>query len=169
VDETSPAEPAHFSGTTLVEGERIVLGGPFPATVVRFAGIYGPGRTRMIEAVRSGAAIISTTQSYVNHIHRDDCAGVLRHVMNLGQPDPFYIGVDNEPVERGAMLRWLAQRLGVPEPPVSREGKGESVRAMRGNKRCSNARLLTTGYAFQYPTFREGYGALIEGQYDSGQ
>jgi hypothetical protein len=29
------------------------------------------------------------------------------------------------------------------------------------NKRCSNARLVAAGYAFRYPTFREGYGALL--------
>jgi nucleoside-diphosphate-sugar epimerase len=162
VDEASPAEPAHFSGAALLEGEKIVLGGPFPATVVRLAGIYGPGRTRMIETVRSGDATIPATPSYVNHIHRDDCAGALRHVLNLDNPEALYIGVDSEPVERGDMFRWLAQRIGVPEPAVATQRDSESVRAMRGNKRCSNARLIATGYVFRYPTFREGYGALID-------
>lgn len=162
VDETSPTEPAHFSGTALLEGEKTVLGGPLPATVLRLAGIYGPGRTRMIETVRSGAATIPATPSYVNHIHRDDCAGALRHLLYLDEPGALYIGVDNEPVERGDMFRWLAQRLGVAEPGVAAQRDSESVRAMRGNKRCSNARLIATGYAFRYPTFREGYGALID-------
>ncbi|MBX7255164.1 MAG: SDR family oxidoreductase [Candidatus Hydrogenedentes bacterium] len=161
VDEDSPAEPSHFSGVVLLRGEQTVLKGPFPSTVVRFAGIYGPGRTRMIESVRNGTATVSSTPTFVNHIHRDDCAGALRHLLMLQEPAPLYIGVDNEPVERGDMFRWLARRLGVPEPGGSGEPDSESVRAMRSNKRCSNARLRATGYEFRYPSFREGYEALL--------
>ena len=41
--------------------------------------------------------------------------------------------------------------------------RGEAgPRRARGNKRCRNARLLASGYAFRYPTFREGYRAVIE-------
>jgi len=29
------------------------------------------------------------------------------------------------------------------------------------NKRCRNAKLVASGYAFRYPTFREGYTALL--------
>jgi hypothetical protein len=32
---------------------------------------------------------------------------------------------------------------------------------MRANKRCRNDRLLASGYSFRYPTFREGYSALL--------
>lgn len=161
VDESSPAVPTHFSGTALLEGERIVQSGAFPATVVRLAGIYGPGRTRMIESVRAGTATIPAAPAYVNHIHRDDCAGVLRHLLSLDDPAPLYIGVDDDPVERGAMFRWLAQEMGAPEPRVSAEAETDSIRVMRGNKRCSNARLRATGYEFRFPTYREGYGALM--------
>jgi nucleoside-diphosphate-sugar epimerase len=42
VDERSPAEPTHFSGRRLLEAEAVLMDCPFPGTVVRFAGIYGP-------------------------------------------------------------------------------------------------------------------------------
>ena len=44
VDEDSPTEPVRYAGKRLLEGERLLLSGPFPATIVRLAGIYGPGR-----------------------------------------------------------------------------------------------------------------------------
>ena len=160
IDETSPTAPAYFSGATLLEGERVVLGGPFPATVVRFAGIYGPGRTRLIDSVRAGTATLPVSPAYVNHIHRDDCAGILHHLMMMDNPEDVYIGVDCEPVERGELLRWLADQLGVPGPHVATEEEPLSIRVQRGNKRCSNARILAAGYSFRYPTYREGYGAL---------
>ena len=34
----------------------------------------------------------------------------------------------------------------------------------RSNKRVRPARLLASGYRFRYPSFREGYGELIEGR-----
>jgi hypothetical protein len=32
-------------------------------------------------------------------------------------------------------------------------------------KRCSNKRLLESDYRFIYPTYREGYQALLEGKH----
>lgn len=160
VDEHSPAEPRHFSGLRLLEGERLVRACPFPATVVRLAGIYGPGRTRLVESVRRGEATIPAgPPTYANRIHRDDCVGALRHLIDLEPVEPLVLAADHEPAETGAVLSWLAERLGAPPPAVAEP----AVRGRYGrtsNKRVSNARLLASGYRFRYPTFREGYGAL---------
>ncbi len=163
VDESSPTEPEDFTGRLLLEGERLLLRGSLPVTVVRFGGIYGPGRTRLIESVRTGRAVSrGGAPRYKNRIHRDDCAGALRHLMNRGAPDSLYIGVDEEPADETAVLHWIAQQLGV-SPPRCAAPSANSVR--RGsNKRCRNARLLRSGFRFRYPTFREGYGALIRGE-----
>jgi nucleoside-diphosphate-sugar epimerase len=155
VDEESSAEQRHFSGATLLEGERVVVGGPFRATVVRLAGIYGPGRTRLIDSVRNGTATIPAAPSYINLIHRDDCAGILHHVLTMNKPAPLYLGVDNEPVDRRELIAWFAKQLGVPTPPI--DTNAPSARSLRGNKRCRNARVRGTGYQFIYPTYREGY------------
>jgi len=163
VDETSPTEPTHFSGRRLLEGEKIVRDGPFASTVVRFGGIYGPRRTQLIESVRSGRAVWrKSPPQWTNRIHRDDCAGALAHLMRLERPEQLYLGVDCEPAEQGAVMRWLAGALGAPVPRPVRAGD-PGLRAARGNKRCRNERLLASGYAFLYPTYREGYRALLEG------
>lgn len=156
VDEDSPTEPEAFSGRRLLEGERTVLDGPFPATVLRLAGIYGPGRTRSIER---GLAVPERDgpPDYTNRIHRDDCAGALRHLMLLPEPEKLYIGVDHEPADRRTVAEWLAERLdAVPEE------KSSDTNRRRTNKRCSNARLFASGYEFLYPTFREGFAPLLE-------
>ena len=162
VDETSPTEPAHISGRLLVEGERVVAAAPFPTTIVRLAGIYGPGRASLIDRVRTGKAVIPAgLPAYMNRIHLDDCAGTLFHLMMLREPEPLYLGVDNEPADKATVLNWLAERLGVEPPPIA-EGAKPSGRASRGNKRCRNTRLLRSGYVFRHPTFREGFASLIE-------
>ncbi len=158
VDEDSPAEPETYSGRRLLEGERVVLGGPYPATVLRPAGIYGPGRTRSVDRALE-APPPEAPPVYTNRIHRDDCAGALRHLALLPKPGPLYLGVDHEPAEKRAVAEWLAARLGV---PVREQTSSGSARR-RTNKRCSNARLVSTGYEFRYPTFREGFAALLGG------
>jgi nucleoside-diphosphate-sugar epimerase len=161
VDETSPTEPPGFSGRRVLEGERLMLGCGVPAVILRLAGIYGPGRTRLIDRVRGGDAVVAdrTTPRWTNRIHRDDCAGAAHHLLGRSDATGIWIGVDHEPAEEGAVLDWLAARLGVPPPRRAAEP------ATRGrpdtNKRCSNRKLLASGYRFRFPTFREGYAALL--------
>jgi len=157
VDEASPTEPTSFQGQILLESEQTALGSPFDTSVVRFGGIYGPGRTRMLDKLRRRAMRIGESPVFTNRIHRDDCAGVLEHLLDAEKPEPVVLAVDNEPVTRREVLDWIAERMGVEhagiDPDAAPTGK---------NKRCNNARLLASGYQFTYPTFREGYGALID-------
>jgi nucleoside-diphosphate-sugar epimerase len=161
VDEDSPAEPENFSGLRVCEGERIVREGPWPATVLRLGGIYGPRRTRLIDRVRAGRAVYADGPTrYSNRIHRDDCAGALHHLMRLAEPQDLYLGVDCEPADEATVLRWLAGSLGAPTPRKVPRAEIKSLRSS-GNKRCRNDRLLASGYVFRYPTFREGYAAVL--------
>ena len=84
VDETSPTESESFSGRCIRHGEQLLADYPWPAVAVRFGGIYGPGRTRLIDSVRDGSASRSPgAPIYTNRIHRDDCARVLEHLLDL--------------------------------------------------------------------------------------
>lgn len=168
VDETSPTEPTQFNGTCLLEAERLLARASGGGTVLRLGGIYGPGRTRLVDAVRAGRARVRPgTPRWTNRIHREDAAGALRHLIAralAGEPlDPVYIGVDDEPADEADVLRWLAKALAVPPPPTAQDTEAPRARTNRGasNKRCSNRRLRETGYGFLYPSYREGYSALI--------
>jgi nucleoside-diphosphate-sugar epimerase len=170
VDETSPAAPEHFAGKIILEAEGIMLGAPWPATAVRLGGLYGPGRARLIESVRRGdAALPEGPPRYVNRIHRDDAAGILHHLMDTQNPEAIYISADGEPAGQGEVLGWLAEKLGVASPrgvppPQAGGGAGDTGRLTRTNKRCSSARIRAAGYSFLYPSFREGYGAMLSGE-----
>ncbi len=160
VDENSPAEAAGFSGQALREGEALVWHSSFAATVIRFGGIYGPGRTRLIDGLREGSATcVEQPPLYTNRIHREDCAAALLHLMSLPDPQTLYLGVDDDPAPQCQVLRWLAARLGVAGPRVVASKEG--MRALRANKRCRNTRLRACGFQFRYPSFREGYGAML--------
>ncbi len=160
VDEESPALPAGFPGERVLEAEEVLAASATRTVSVRLGGIYGPGRTRLLDRVRSGKArLLPPPTVWTNRVHRDDAAGILRHLMTLPSPQALYLGVDTEPADRNEVVGWLARRVGLPVPdtdPDASRGSG-----LRGNKRCSSARLQASGYSFLHPTWREGYQEIL--------
>lgn len=160
VDEESVTQPDQPTAELLLLGERLLLASDFESVVLRLGGLYGPGRTGLIDRVRRGDARIRPgPPHYTNRIHQRDAVDALRHLMDLPRPDPLYLGVDSEPSEEGEVYRWLAERLGAPEPRPA--DPDDEPRTRSGSKRCRNTRLLQSGYRFAYPSYREGYGALL--------
>lgn len=164
VDESTPASPGGFSGRVLVEAEQLLQarfsGTATAATSLRLGGIYGPGRTRLIDQVRAGTAVVPEEVRYTNRIHRDDAAAAMVHLATMPpEPAAIYVGVDNDPAELGTVLRFLAAEMGLAEPPV-----GDAGPARGGNKRCRNELLRSTGFEFTFPSFREGYRDILSGR-----
>lgn len=161
VDETSPAEADSYSGRIMLEAERLLLGSAFPATVVRLTGIYGPGREWLLKQVRMGYRVVSEPPLYANRLHADDCAGLLAFLLQADAAgkalDDLYIGVDDDPAPLHEVVGWLRNYLGVTE------WAEESTVRRSGSKRCSNARARALGWAPRYPSFREGYAAVLAG------
>lgn len=160
VDEQTPANPKPGStDAILLDAERMLHSRLPTATVVRLGGIYGPGRERLIRQVREGTATVSARSRHTNRIHRDDAAAAIVHLLLREQRlAPLYLGVDNAPVVSAEVLTFVAAELGLPAPTPS---EAESQRG--GDKRLSNALLRSTGFTFTYPSYVEGYRALIAG------
>ena len=167
VDESTPLDPTTEKTAVLAEAERIarevapeygIDGG-----VARFAGLYGPERYRL-ERYLDGPV----TEGYLNMIHRDDAAGVVRFMLT-STDEELLVAVDDEPVDKWAFADWLADECGVERPP--KRTKAERLdddslseparRRILTSKRCSNDRLHELGYEFSYPTYREGYRDAI--------
>lgn len=163
VDETSPAQAGEATGRALLAAEGAWLARAPGAVVARLGGIYGPGRERLIDEVAAGSARFDPERpAWSNRIHRDDAARALLHLARLAAPEPIYNVVDRESARREDVLRFLAERLRAPEPrPVSAVETAQERGGGRGDKRVSSERLAAGGFAWRYPTFREGYGALI--------
>lgn len=161
VDETSLTEPHGFSGTLMREAEQALLDHALPGTVVRFSGIYGPGRDRLIRQVSEGRIAAANPPLYSNRIHRDDCAGILAHLIRMTLDDEpletVYLASDCDSAPLHEVMTWIAKRLKVETPEVI-----QSPLRRRSSKRCNNRRLLDTGYTFRYPSFREGYADVLK-------
>ncbi|MCQ2001540.1 SDR family oxidoreductase [Arthrobacter zhaoxinii] len=159
VDEETPTAPASATGAVIREAEQLLHARRPDAVVLRLSGIYGPGRTRLIDSVTSGTAVVPDGSQLTNRIHRDDAAAAIVHLTTrVSDPAPLYVGVDMEPVELAEVLGFLAAELGRELPP-----EGDTSSSRGGNRRLSNRRLLGTGFEFAYPTYREGYRAVLAG------
>ncbi|MFQ4149596.1 NAD-dependent epimerase/dehydratase family protein [Arthrobacter sp. LAPM80] len=161
VDETTPTQPTSPTAVVLLEAEETLLQLIPEATILRLGGLYGPGRTREIDRVRQGVAPISSEPEFTSRIHRDDAAAAIVHLMTMQNwPETVYIGVDNLPADRRDVVEFLARSLDLPAPEVNSDSsRGQGIRG----KRCNNHRLRETGFVFSYPTYREGYAAVLEG------
>lgn len=161
VDETSPTQALGYSGQVMLEAEQVAFDSGIPATTVRLTGIYGPGREWLLSQVRQGYRVAVEPPLYGNRIHVDDAAGLLafllQHVEQGGSLDKVYIGVDDAPAPLAEVVGWLREYLGVTE-----WAEDASVRRA-GSKQCSNARAKALGWTPTYPSYREGYAAILKG------
>lgn len=161
VDETSPTQAVGYSGQVMLEAEQVAFNSGIPATAVRLTGIYGPGREWLLSQVRQGYRVAVEPPLYGNRIHVDDAAGLLefllRHVEQGDSLDKVYIGVDDAPAPLAEVVGWLREYLGVTE-----WAEDASVRRA-GSKQCSNARAKALGWTPTYPSYREGYAAILKG------
>jgi nucleoside-diphosphate-sugar epimerase len=153
VDETSPTAPTRETGCILLETEALVraAGG----TVARLSGIYGPGRTALVEKFLAGDALIEGDgQRWLNHIQRDDAADALAGLAAAGAVPGIYNVSDSLPLTQLELYQALAKRFGRALPdsgPVDLNRK-------RGwtSKRVCTQRLRATGWEPRYPSYLDG-------------
>jgi len=140
VDESTPAHPAREAGRVLLEAEALLhahaLG---PGVALRFAGLYGPGRLPRIAELRAGVPIAADPDSWLNLIHADDAAEVVRLVAAADAPRPLYVVSDGRPVRRRDWYGRLAARCAAPEPSWDRA----APRTRGADKRIDPTRLFT--------------------------
>ncbi|MCT1956797.1 Rossmann-fold NAD(P)-binding domain-containing protein [Kocuria rhizophila] len=198
VTETTPPDPQRPTAHVLLAAEELA-GQLFPdLVIVRPAGIYGPGRTSMVERVRRGAPLAH--RRVTNRIHRDDLVTVLSTLLERGtvageralttggggaaagqrtgasrngtvaggggaasSSAPARLprllhAVDHDAALLGDVAAHLAHRLGVPVPPDdSGPGEGPLGKIVDGEL----VHALIPREEWRYPTFREGYDALL--------
>lgn len=158
VDELSATEPQTFSGRRQLEAEQEAINSPIPTTVVRFSGIYGPTRFRLIEQVLAGEG--GSYALYTNRIHVLDCSGFVCHLLAIDQhtaDNQLYIATDSTPVTMGVIKQWLAEQLGVDPTTLT-----VSTNGRRGSKRIGNNKMLATGYSLRYPSYKIGYAEVVK-------
>lgn len=150
------------SAAALLEAEQVVQRqvAPYCARwhVLRLAGIYGPGRHRLLDLARAGEWHgVPEPRRAINLVHRDD---IVRAIMAsfdaVGVPGGIYNVADGTPATRREILAWLARRLGLPAPTLPPAGDAAILR------RIDSTRLRhDLGWEPLYPDFRSGHEAIL--------
>jgi nucleoside-diphosphate-sugar epimerase len=151
VDESSPAEGASETSRLLIEAERVALAAN--GTVLRLAGLYGPGRCVVLRKFFDGSAVLEDGgHRILNQIHRADAASAAVHLLGLGQAaGQIYNVADDVPASQRETYNALADQFHRPLPPEGAKPEGRK----RGwtSKRVSNAKLRATGWSPVFPSF----------------
>ncbi len=152
IDESSPTQPRSYNGQVLLEAEGLWRQAyPEQLVLIRPSGIYGAGRLRLINWLRSGRPV--ATQAWTNRIHSEDLARFLAYLADQINLQPCYIVTDSQPVVQDEVLAGLAAQLRVPMVP-------QEYCEISG-KRLNNQRLLASGYCLRYPDWQSGYQAQL--------
>ena len=137
--------------------ERLLIESPFIYTILRAGGIYGLNRNMMIRSIKEKKARFKASdQIYMNRIHVEDLARMI--IFSLANKSCFnevFNAVDCEPASFNTVLSWTIEKLKMNKDEFERSKKDQLSR--RGNKRCSNQKILELGFSFKYFSFREGY------------
>ncbi len=115
----------------------------------------------LLSQVRQGYRVAEEPPLYGNRIHAEDAASLLAFLLQADADgkvlDDYYIGVDDDPAPLADVVAWLRAYMGVTE-------WSDEQRVRRtGSKRCSNARARALGWAPVYPSYKEGYAAILKG------
>jgi nucleoside-diphosphate-sugar epimerase len=168
VDETAATEPTSVSGRIALEAEACLRQAELASTrvVLRFAGIYGPGRLIGESALRSGSPLTGVPSAWLNLIHVDDGAKAILAVEKADPADGIYNIVDDEPVRRQDFYEFLAGLLRT-APPLFRpatDGTPATPGQETTNRRISNQRMKNLPLQLDYSNYRVGLAASLSGR-----
>jgi nucleoside-diphosphate-sugar epimerase len=161
IDETTPVDPAEPRVRERLAAERCYRAAG--ATIVRAAGIYGPGRGLHLRVKSGTFRIPGDGTGVVSRIHVADVArligGIFRRAHD-GERGDVFVAADDAPVPQIEAIRWLCQRLGLPTPP--HVPLHEAPETLRHDRAVDNRRIKSfTELSLLYPSYREGFEACL--------
>lgn len=156
VTEASETNPTEESGKIVLEAEGVLREARPDATVLRFAGIYGPGRLLRRQPLLNGEPFVGDADKWLNLIHvADGVQAVLAAEVVVG--GTFNVS-DGTPVTRRDFYTRLAGLLGA--PPAKFEPPPTPV--TEPNRRIdSRAAREALGFVPEFPSYREGLAASL--------
>ncbi|MDP2275428.1 MAG: NAD(P)H-binding protein [Archangium sp.] len=141
----------------LLEAEDLLLGAGLPGTtVLRVAGLYGPGRDPRAR-YRDPAHLPNGGRHWVNLVHHDDVAAALEGALDGSGPPRVFNVSDGAPTLASDVCRHLAQAEGRSPAALVSPPTAPSVRS---NQRVDVSALRATGWTPRYPSFREGFASM---------
>jgi len=173
VDETAAPAPRTDRARRRLDAEgrwrRLGREGRCTVSILRVAGIYGPGRLPA-EAVRAGTAarVAWPEVRYTNAIHVDDLVALIGRALARGWPNRIYNACDGGEHAQGALAAATAAALGLElPPPLSPADAERELSAMRlsflaESRRCRSDRAVRElGWGPRFADLAAGVAASL--------
>ena len=168
IDETAPLVPRNERSDRRLLAEQAwrdyAHARGLPLTILRLAGIYGPGRSTFDKLADGSAKRVIKPGQVFNRIHVEDIARVTE-LAALVRLDGTYNLADDEPAPPQDLVTHAAAMMGVTPPPEIDFATAELNPMQRSfyadNKRVSNAAIKQAlGIELLYPNYRDGLAAI---------
>jgi nucleoside-diphosphate-sugar epimerase len=165
IDETTPVAPnaGRRAARATAESDWMTLAGD-RTSILRLAGIYGPGRNAFVN-LRAGTArrIVKPGQVF-NRIHVADIARAIAAAFTH-ETTGIWSVCDDEPAPPQDVVTFAASLMGIAPPPEIDFASADLSAMARSfyatNNRISNARMKRElKVELAYPTYRDGLKAL---------
>ena len=172
VDETTPPAPSQARSRVRAraEAEWLTFGAAHGLAVhiFRLPGIYGPGRSQLVQLASGNARRIIKPGQVFNRIHVADIAAVIEASIERPRTGAIYNVADDEPAPPQDVISFAAQLCGIAPPPEVAFEDADLSRMGRSfyaeNKRVRSGLIRSElGVVLRYPTYREGLSALRAG------
>jgi nucleoside-diphosphate-sugar epimerase len=152
VTEASATEPAEEAGQVVLEAEQLLRAKCPDATILRFAGMYGPGRLLRRQPIRKGEPLAGDAGKWLNLIHIDDAAAAVLAAEARGAPGETYNVADGSPVTRRDFYTLLAELLGAPAAKFDQRPEPGAP-----NRRIDTAKARgALGWSPAFASYRDG-------------
>lgn len=156
INEDSPVDRDDQRAAARIEAEGIWR--QCGATILRCPGLYASETGMHLRM--SNLKIPGDGKNFVSRIHLDDLARIIVACFEKPMEGSTYVVGDLEPSTHLETITWLCKRMGIEVPGFV--DLSEVSPTLRGNRRIDSSRLLKKlDITLQYPTYREGYGAIL--------
>jgi nucleoside-diphosphate-sugar epimerase len=162
VDESSPTHPLTETGRACFEAEELFQDSSLGGAIVRYSGLYGPGRIIRRTALERGEVITADPDKWLNLIHIDDAAAVAVALLERQDVEGIVVASDDRPVYRREYYMRAAELLKVSPPRFAPPTPGSPAAREESNKRVSNRRLrVQLAIPLIYPDITTGLPATV--------
>jgi nucleoside-diphosphate-sugar epimerase len=164
VDEDFPPDPRNDSGRACLAAEGLVRGkSGVTSVVIRYSGLYGPGRVVRRASIEKGETIPGDPEKWLNLIHIDDAATAAIAALDRPEAGDLYVATDDRPVPRREYYALVARTLGLEPPPFAPPKPGSSAAGRDdSNKRASCRKIKAAlGLSWTYPDILTGVPAAL--------
>jgi nucleoside-diphosphate-sugar epimerase len=163
IDETAATEPLESSGQIVLEAEGVLRARMPGAIILRFTGIYGPGRLLRRQTIEKGEPIVGDAGKWLNLIHVEDGARVILAAEEHGAPGQIYNVCDDHPVRRRYFYAMMAHVLCAAEPRFLAPPPDQPTPPHEwAHRRLNNRRMKEDlRVELRYPDFEQGLRASV--------